>query len=113
VNIACHLETVVTMAFNETDLLARASDLALASAAPSIRAARCKGKSQPKAKTKTNKSPPRCAKLDGPSSRPRGRHAVARSDTSKEDNDDAREVVTIPVNQRLGFPRGLRDREPI
>jgi hypothetical protein len=46
---------------------------------------------------------PRYAKLDGkPPSRPRGRHAVARSDTSDE-GDAPREVVTIPVNQRLGF----------
>ena len=58
-------------------------------------------KLQTKSKTKP---PPRYGKLDGkPMSRPRGRHAVARSDTSSEDDDAAREVVTIPVNQRLGF----------
>jgi hypothetical protein len=58
-----------------------------------------------KAKTKTpNKPAPRYAKLDGkPPSRPRGRHAVARSDTSSGEDDPAREVVSIPVNQRLGF----------
>jgi hypothetical protein len=90
------------MAFNRTDLLARASDLALASAAPSIRRPAAKAK----ANTKPNKSPPRYAKLDGkPLSRPRGRHAVAHSDVSNED-DAAREVVTIPVNQRLGFRIG-------
>jgi predicted DNA-binding transcriptional regulator AlpA len=48
------------------------------------------------------KAQPRYAKLDGrPLARPRGRHAVARSDTS--DEDAKRQVVTIPVNQRLGF----------
>ncbi|WP_422283742.1 hypothetical protein [Bradyrhizobium sp.] len=58
--------------------------------------------------TKSNTKPlPRYGKLDGkPPSRPRGRHAVARSDTSSEDDDAAREVVTIPVNQRLGFRVG-------
>jgi hypothetical protein len=63
-----------------------------------------------KAKTKTpNKPAPRYGKLDGkPASRPRGRHAVARSDTSSEDDAGAvaREVLTLPVNQRLGFRVG-------
>jgi hypothetical protein len=55
-------------------------------------------------KTKSKpKPPPRYSKLDGkPPSRPRGRNAVARSDTSGED-DPPREVITIPANQRLGF----------
>jgi hypothetical protein len=49
------------------------------------------------------KPPPRFAKLDGkPPPLARGRHAVARSDTSDED-DAARETITIPTNQRLGF----------
>ena len=58
-----------------------------------------------KAKSKApNKPAPRYAKLDGkPPSRPRGRHAVARSDTSSEEADAEREVITLPVNQRLGF----------
>ena len=46
---------------------------------------------------------PRYGKLDGkPLSKPRGRHAVVQSD-----NDDAQpKVVTIPMNQRLGFRTG-------
>jgi hypothetical protein len=49
--------------------------------------------------TKPKKKSPRIGKLDGkPPPRPRGRHAVAVT------ADDAkREVVTIPVEQRLGF----------
>lgn len=47
----------------------------------------------------SKKKPPRFAKLDGkPPPRPRGRHAKPRSD-----EPPAREIVSIPVNQRLGF----------
>jgi hypothetical protein len=61
-----------------------------------------------KAATKSKvKPPPRYGKLDGkPLSRPRGRNAVARSDTSDEDDDAPREVIEIPVHQRLGFRIG-------
>src|SRR5512146_1350442 len=88
------------MALSKIDFLARASDLALASAAPTKRpAATAKAKTTPK--TKPNK-PPRYAKLDGkPLARPRGRHAVARSDTA--DDAAAPEVINIRVHQRLGF----------
>ena len=56
-----------------------------------------------KPKSSKKKKPPRYGRLDGrPLSRPRGRHAVARSDTSSED-DAKRKIVTVPVNQRLGF----------
>jgi hypothetical protein len=45
---------------------------------------------------------PRIGRFDGkPLSRPRGRHAVARSDTS--DDDPKRRVITIPPTRRLGF----------
>jgi hypothetical protein len=59
-------------------------------------------------KTKLKNNPdtkqPRYAKLDGrPPSRPRGRHAVARSDVSGEDDATPREIVSLPMNQRLGF----------
>ena len=56
-------------------------------------------------KSSNRKPPPRYAKLDGkPLSRPRGRHAVAPSDTSDEDTDaDRPAIITVPVNQRLGF----------
>lgn len=53
-------------------------------------------------KTKLKVKPPRYGKLDGkPLSRPRGRNAVARSDTSGE--DDQRQIIEVPINQRLGF----------
>jgi hypothetical protein len=88
------------MALIKTVLLARASDLALAAATPHT-----KPPAKVKAKAK-NKPPPRFRKLDGkPLARPRGRNAVARSDASDED-DAAREIITIPVNQRLGFRVG-------
>ena len=51
--------------------------------------------------TKRNK-PPRYGRLDGkPLRKPGGRHAVARSDKSKDEPE--RKVITIPVNQRLGY----------
>ena len=56
--------------------------------------------------TKPNVKPkmPRYGNLDGkPPSRPRGRHAVARSDTSDEDDAVPQEIVALPMNQRLGF----------
>ncbi len=48
----------------------------------------------------------RYGKLDGkPLSRPRGRHAVVRSNLG-EDQLTEREIISIPVNQRLGFRVG-------
>ena len=56
---------------------------------------------QPKASKR--KPPPRFATLDGrPPSRPRGRHATPASDTSGTE----REVITVPINRRLGFRVG-------
>jgi hypothetical protein len=59
-----------------------------------------------KRKPSIRKPQPRYAKLDGkPPSKPRGRHAVARSDTSDEDADK-RAPITVPINRRLGFRVG-------
>ena len=86
---------------NPTELLASASSAALLTPAEKREAEK---PTQPKPK---NRRPPlRYAKLDGkPLSGPRGRHAVARSDTSDEDADQ-RATVTVPVNRRLGFRVG-------
>lgn len=54
--------------------------------------------------TPTKKRLARYGRLDGrPLTKPRGRHA-AKQTAENADNDDApREVVTIPMTQRLGY----------
>jgi hypothetical protein len=88
------------MAFDKLrdTLLASASEAALGAPAPSTKRTTVPDKS---------KTPPpkkfRFARLDAkPLSRPRGRHAVARSDLS-DDADDGPQIITIPTHQRLGF----------
>ena len=55
----------------------------------------------------TESHQPRYATLDGrPPSKPRGRHAVARSDTSSDADAEPRATITVPVNRRLGFRVG-------
>lgn len=58
-------------------------------------------------KSSNRKPPPRYATLDGRlPSKPRGRHAVARSDTSSEPDAEPRATITVPVSRRLGFRVG-------
>ena len=87
-----------------TELLASVSSAALQNLGEKSNKSEAEKPAQPKSSNR--KPPPRYAKLDGkPLSRPRGRHAVARSDTSDEDADQ-RATVTVPVNRRLGFRVG-------
>jgi hypothetical protein len=80
------------MAIDKFLLLAFATDLALGASAPSTHSKRSGPVQKPK----------RFAKLDNkPLARPRGRHAAAAcSDVA---DDDARQIIMVPVNQRLGF----------
>jgi hypothetical protein len=80
-----------------TELLASTSPVALQAGQKPA-----KGEAKP---TKSNrKPPPRFATADGrPPSRPRGRHAVARSDTSSDEDGDQPAPIVVPVNRRLGF----------
>jgi excisionase family DNA binding protein len=58
-------------------------------------------------KPSNRKPPPRYASLDGRlPSKPRGRHAVARSETSSDADAEPRAILTVPVNRRLGFRVG-------
>jgi hypothetical protein len=87
---------------NPTELLASASSAALR-VPPTVKKSSDRKATKP-ATPKKLTTTTRFGKLDGkPRSRPRGRNAVARSDLSDDDGDAEREIVTIPVNQRLGF----------
>ena len=89
-----------------TELLASVSSAALQNLGE--KSNKSEAEKPPQPKSSNRKPPPRYAKLDGkPLSRPRGRHAVARSDTSDEDADaDRPAIITVPVNRRLGFRVG-------
>jgi hypothetical protein len=85
---------------NRIELLASASGAALQTG---DKRSKRETENRTKPKPSNRKPPPRYAKLDGkPLARPRGRHAVARSDTS-DDDAAKRETITIPSTQRLGF----------
>jgi len=86
---------------NPTELLTSASHAALLTGQKPT-----KREANKPTKPTNRKPPPRYTTADGrPPSKPRGRHAVARSDTSDEDADP-RATITVPVNRRLGFRVG-------